>query len=722
MAGGDAGKHPEWTCKACVKRGVEGPLCSNWANRTSCRHCGAKRAKGGKAKPTLVDEGDGDSEAAPAGVQASPGPVPLTAEQLAVEVEILEAAKVKYGLVDLAVQSRAPSYRGLTDRAQLVQISQDHLAAKKATEPPPEPKLANVLQRRDAAVQKKERALARLATKKEARAKYQAEVDAELAKYLTEMDAEQALVDKHEASIQALARKASELAAKEANPRLPRAEAVVSDDVGHLAELLGQACGKAGLGVPAKMQAGLAALAKDAKMRSWAARAASTSRLDPLWTLIWILMVMRLPGTCSGSTPGRERNPPSFEPLAYRSWPSLPRRAGASGAGQPLASRTALPPLAQPTASRSGSSAAAQKRSWRSSEFVVISANGSGWGPLTALWSDESTMRSHRADCWCVQETQLFPKRLAAQEQWCRQHGVAAALTAGVARASSQDVEQRRAASSGTGVVVRSNRGMAEPDGAGSRHVDAEGRCTAVLLSGMQRGGVLMASLFILAGDRNVGPKQLCEEGSAWLQGIGGAVVSNHGGRPTTRKGLDVESELDFFVVSNDLLPRLQGCSVDPGPVRPHSAARLQLRAHGAAPLERRLKAPRPFPTQRAIGPSPAPVEAPPEVLRACESADSPEALDASRLQVMRLVESELPVFHQIAPTDEDSFKGRGLPPPFRRQQPDLSGRGHGSSAPRPKEGTAAKRPLAVADLFGRRARGPACSFPAWAVGMMPEL
>eukprot|EP00959_Pyramimonas_sp_CCMP1952_P313071 6552989-Pyramimonas_sp.AAC.1 len=61
-------------------------------------------------------------------------------------------------------------------------------------------------------------------------------------------------------------------------------------------------------------------------------------------------------------------------------------------------------------------------------------------------------MRSHRADCWCVQETQLFAKRLAAEEQWCRQHGVAAALTAGVARASSQDVEQRRAASSGTGV------------------------------------------------------------------------------------------------------------------------------------------------------------------------------------------------------------------------------------------------------------------------------
>ncbi|CAK0884481.1 unnamed protein product, partial [Prorocentrum cordatum] len=117
--------------------------------------------------------------------------------------------------------------------------------------------------------------------------------------------------------------------------------------------------------------------------------------------------------------------------------PPAEAQGGAPGAGWTIAKRVNM----------------GKRRSQTHSSFGVVSANGSGGGPLAALWAAEPSKTTQTASCLCVQKTQLSGKRPKAEEQWCRQHGIAAALAAGTAREGSSEGPR-----GGTGVLVRASR------------------------------------------------------------------------------------------------------------------------------------------------------------------------------------------------------------------------------------------------------------------------
>ncbi len=131
-----------------------------------------------------------------------------------------------------------------------------------------------------------------------------------------------------------------------------------------------------------------------------------------------------------------------------------------------------------------------------------MSLNGSGWGPFTAILGEQqdpqqqAVAEAHLGDALCIQEHHLNGYRAVEQEQWCRQVGWSAVLTPGV---SSVGAGLQRAVSSGTGVAVRTSRGMCGPGDGGSKdscHA-AEGRATIVHINGVVPGGFLLGSVYL---------------------------------------------------------------------------------------------------------------------------------------------------------------------------------------------------------------------------------
>ena len=136
-----------------------------------------------------------------------------------------------------------------------------------------------------------------------------------------------------------------------------------------------------------------------------------------------------------------------------------------------------------------------------------------------------------------------------------------------------------------------------------------------------------------MGGDFNVSPEFFTAEVQLWLEGARGQVVSNREGLGTCHFAVGAPpSELDFFIVSLDLVHRVEKCRIIDAPAfQPHRAVALTLKQGGEEPWERRLIAPEAFPTERPIGPAQEtqPVDVTAQAL--CEMAESQDELGQAR-------------------------------------------------------------------------------------------
>ncbi|CAK0861924.1 unnamed protein product, partial [Prorocentrum cordatum] len=359
--------------------------------------------------------------------------------------------------------------------------------------------------------------------------------------------------------------------------------------------------------------------------------------------------------------------------------------------------------------------------------------------------AQEVVKGAHAGQCWLAQETRLNPGGAAREEQRLRRQGLRGDLAPGTSRQGSLDVQQRRAASGGTGIVVRSGRGAAQPlpatataaaePGSSSQRV-SKGRCTCLHIEGVKRRGILAASIyldndhlgesswsvlrdlgralrasgrsFVVGGGFNVGPDIFTDKARYWLEGVRGQVVSNVDDQGTCSFAEDAPpSELDFFIASLDLVHRVRSCKIIDVPAfRPHRAVALAVKQGGEEPWERRLAAPRPFPKKKPVGPVQEALQVDADVQALCERAGSQDELDKAFLGIMGHVEEELLQVVHIDPDVAHKMVGRGCEArcSWRKPPRDPGGR------LQPKARGEA-RPLQAMAQWLRR----------WAVGALPD-
>eukprot|EP00971_Amphidinium_carterae_P239111 4746825-Amphidinium_carterae.1 len=252
-------------------------------------------------------------------------------------------------------------------------------------------------------------------------------------------------------------------------------------------------------------------------------------------------------------------------------------------------------------------------RQWR-----ILTVNATGWGSLLAQL-EALNLDLHPPDVLCVQEHH----RLAYQIPESVSQLAALGWKAHMAAATPSSVSPTHS-SGGTAVLTRTHIGMANL--IGPSHPSLDGRVAAVLLHGILRHGILVASVyldvrhsaaqlleelehlgawlrgqkhaFIIAGDFNAEPH--CISQIKWPEAVNGHLVTSR--TPTCTTG----RELDYFVLHTALFVRrplalAYGLSC----VKPHTAVVCSLAgigAHDVVRVPRRKKA---FAEEGLVGPAP---------------------------------------------------------------------------------------------------------------------
>ena len=248
-----------------------------------------------------------------------------------------------------------------------------------------------------------------------------------------------------------------------------------------------------------------------------------------------------------------------------------------------------------------------------------MTVNCTAWSSLTSFLQAGAS----GASLVLVQEHHLRADELDREAAWARSVGWSAGLGAALPTV-------RGGTCGGVGALTPSFRGLGSAPGWQDLD-EVQGRVSCFLWNGGGvPGGLVVASVylecgvgmnetnwaiihhlavelqtmgrpFLIGGDFQMTPAELEAEGVLnVLRGV--EVICSTGAGTCHSKGS--WSNIDFFLISRELVPRVVGCEVVlDASFRPHRPLAVRLRRGGALPLERVLAAPRAFPMERPVGP-----------------------------------------------------------------------------------------------------------------------
>ena len=253
---------------------------------------------------------------------------------------------------------------------------------------------------------------------------------------------------------------------------------------------------------------------------------------------------------------------------------------------------------------------------------VVTTVNCTTWSSLTGFLQAGAC----GADLVLVQEHHLRAEELDREAAWARSAGWSAGLLPA-------EPTGRGGTSGGVGALTPCFRGLGRAPG--WKEMDAcSGRVACYLWNGGGiPGGLVVASVymecgvgmnetnwaimhhlavelqmmgrpFLIGGDFQQSPAELATEGV--FEVLRGVEVITAQGEEGTCNTRGTWSNIDFFLISRELVPKVISCQVElDAAIRPHRPVSVKLRRGGPLPLERVLAAPRPFPVDRPVGPVP---------------------------------------------------------------------------------------------------------------------
>ena len=189
----------------------------------------------------------------------------------------------------------------------------------------------------------------------------------------------------------------------------------------------------------------------------------------------------------------------------------------------------------------------------------------------------------------------------------------------------------------------------------------------------------MMGRPFLIGGDFQQSPAELAAEGVFdVLRGVEVITAQGEEGTCNTR---GVWSNIDFFLISRELVPKVISCQVElDAAIRPHRPVSVKLRRGGALPLERIMVAPLPFPVDRPVGPVP-PIQVDWEEVK---DIGSKEDLDEAVAHWFGNAEKVMANLCMMS--DVGKFGGRGHSARFKWTRPNVRqmlGRARVSSAAR---------------------------------------
>jgi hypothetical protein len=303
--------------------------------------------------------------------------------------------------------------------------------------------------------------------------------------------------------------------------------------------------------------------------------------------------------------------------------------------------------------------------------YVIGTANTTAWTSAQRL------LEEHDVDTWLLQETKHVDELEADQATaWAKRRGWKLAAGNGLeAKAGAR-----------AGADVASSKGVTQGRWPGlDSHELWPGRCTAVHLSAVARGGIAVASVYCAVGTGMKGDNvDLCDKleecvdrlDCLWVIGgdwnmeagmlrefaarLGGVVVSARGTTCTAGKG----SNIDYFVVHAALGPLVRAVICDDGLIKTHRVVKLLINAASRRLTQLEIVGEKAFPVDMPVGPMRQPVPFP--------GWAAGETLEAQAARWYRGAEEELLRLFDMNGTtraevrDADKHRGRGSPAVYR--------------------------------------------------------